>query len=99
MYQAARESAQQSQFECRHCTDELTTYRLLYSFRLVYPKLGSEEQRECFRTYKAQVAPSVVLAGNRVTFTEGAEVYIECIVSYKVRSWKCLYLWRCGSRL
>jgi hypothetical protein len=98
LYRVALTSAQQSQFECRNCSD-VTLYRMVYSFHLVYPKLSSEEQNECFKTYKAQITPKIVLAGNHVVFTDAGEVYVDCVISFHVRSWKCFYLWRCGRTL
>ena len=100
LYRAARDSAQQSQFECRNCADTLTTYRLLYTFRLVEPAAVPTcgEPDTCGRTYDAQIAPSIALSGNRVTLTTSALAVCICDGYLKVRSLKCLYLWRCGGR-
>jgi hypothetical protein len=97
LYWAARQSAQQSQFECRDCGDEGTTYRMVYTFHLVesnLPVCGGPDT--CGRTYVGQAQPEVTLSGNHVTLVQGLEAVCICDYLRKVRKWKCLYLWRCG---
>jgi TonB family protein len=85
---AALNSAKQSRFECRDCRDDQTQYIVVYSFQIAAspgwpcPENGG--------------APRVIQEGNRVTVT-GDPVMIDPYFSnIRVRSAKCLYLWRCG---
>jgi TonB family protein len=59
--QAALESAQQSEFECRGCSDEVNSYSLNYTF-------GLRDDNACRPVVDKR----------------------------RVRSLKCLYLWKCG---
>jgi TonB family protein len=42
--EAALESAQNSQYECRGCSEAITSSSLVYSFRLEFPSTGDESQ-------------------------------------------------------
>ena len=97
--QAALVSVQQSQFECRKCTEALTTYRLAYTFKLevvseCLPRDAKSSTKEEQHAY-----PQVKDAENRVTVVG----YIICLIdpaptpAKKARSVKCLYLWKCRS--
>jgi TonB family protein len=95
--QAALDSAQRSQFECRECSDSGTSYRLVYTFEL--------EMTECCRAPAIktnstndgtdQVTPRVIQSQGHVTIIDKPTCF--CDVSgdiiIKVRSLKCLYLW------
>jgi TonB family protein len=87
--QAAVNSAQQSRFECRGCEDETTPYLLVYSFQFVAsPDFPCPEK----------IGLRVTHSQNHVTvMTEPAVIHI-LFASIPVRSAKCLYLWKCGSR-
>lgn len=97
--ESALTSAQQSKFECRGCTEQLTKYRLIYSFEVegeceCEPKGTQSKQKEPEQTY-----PRVTDAQHRVTVV----AHILCICDpaaaiTKVRSLKCLYLWKCSSK-
>jgi TonB family protein len=88
LQRAALDSAHNSQFECRACGGPLTSYRLVYTFQLgptVYcaPRDGSYPQ-------VTQSQSHVTLLDEPVgTCDTAAEIR-------KVRSAKCLYLWKCG---
>jgi hypothetical protein len=98
--QAALDSAMQSRFECRVCTAPLS-YTLVYTFRRTSEgsccdgmgapvKVEQEPQ-----SYDERGRPQT-----RVTIS--AEKICLCDPSFtltkKVRSLKCLYLWKCSTR-
>jgi hypothetical protein len=100
LQQAALASAQNSQFECRGCTEAVTSYSLVYTFQLaegdcaaatINPSNGSSQSGEP-RAQVIQSQSNVTVMDKRlVTCDPAASVT-------KVRSVKCLYLWRCGTR-
>lgn len=82
--EAALESAQQSLFECRGCGDEVTYYSLIYSFQYAIGPLSDVQ---------------VVQSLNHVTIlAPGVRITLDNRAYIRVRSMKCLYLWRCGRR-
>lgn len=89
--QTALDSAQHSHFECREC-QTATPFRLTYTFQLVGPDSKSDQAGE-------QI-PRVTQLLNHETVVDALP---PCLcdppfdVRYKVRSLKCLYLWRCGT--
>ena len=85
---AALQSAQNSEYECRRCSQAVTPYFLEYSFRLEVPNPG-----------QSQSIP-VTQVGNRVTvINEAPTIMVEIAdPASRVRSAKCLYLWKCGLR-
>lgn len=89
--QAALNSAQQSRYECRRCSDEVTLYSLTYSFQLgteTSPGFPCPEGNGIHVT-QSQNSVSIV--------AEPALVYP--YFSYvRARSAKCAYLWQCGNR-
>jgi len=95
--QAALDSAQQSQFECRKC-GEAATVRLVYTFQLA----GSESC--CMGTERSgkddkpdQILPRVIQSENHVTVVDRPACCCDPAVQItRVRAAKCLYLWRCG---
>jgi len=96
LQQAALDSAQKSQFECRKCDETDSSLELVYTFQLV----GAE--RCCTSTENDpkndQPIPRVIQSQNRVTVVDR----VACICDpsadvTKVRSLKCLYLWKCKS--
>ena len=93
---AALDSAQRTQFECRKCIEPTTDYRLVYTFQIEVvsecePVASKPESREPSQTY-----PRIKNATNRVTVTALAVCISDPAVS-KVRSFKCLYLWKCSN--
>jgi TonB family protein len=95
---AALDSAQRTQFECRKCSEPTTSYQLIYTFR-IEGECGCEPVVSRPKTSEpAQADPQITNATNRVTVT----ALIVCICDpaiqiTKVRSLKCLYLWRCST--
>ena len=97
--QTAMDSAQHSRFECRECSETLTALRLVYTFQLVGPNpccAATEDGPK--KSESSDPIPRVSQSLNHVTLVDQPV----CIcdpgfdVNYKVRSAKCLYLWRCG---
>jgi TonB family protein len=92
--QAALDSVQQSQFECGGCGEAVMSYALKYKFQIVtrgFPK-------DCDMTEK-QPPAEVDLEHREVTVSAWAmEICDPAGRIFKVRSAKCLYLWRCSTR-
>jgi TonB family protein len=86
--QAALESAQESQFECRGCSADVTPYLLTYTFE-------TKDDGNCCDAQSR--APEVTQKQAHITIVS-AQICI-CDPSStltKVRSAKCFYLWKCG---
>lgn len=98
--QAALDSAEHSQFECRKCSEGIASYSMLYTFQL----MGSEG---CCTLSKAnanvdpqdQQLPHVIQSGNHVTVIDQPPCICDPAFDIqRVRSVRCLYLWKCGVR-
>jgi TonB family protein len=96
--QAALDSAQQSQFECLNCSEAAISVRLVYTFQLA----GSES---CCRAAETgakndqpdRAFPRVIQSEKHVTVIDRPACICDPAAEVrKVRSLKCLYLWRCG---
>jgi TonB family protein len=90
--QAALENARQSHFECRGCGDRLTTLSLTYSFEM-------KDDDDCCSALSR--TPEVRQSLNRISIVAAHMCLCDPAVGIarsKVRSAKCLYLWKCGSR-
>jgi TonB family protein len=99
LQQAALESAKQSQFECRNCNEGVRSYRLLYSFELGPTEYCKETSDISKGNQQEPPYPRVTQLENRVTVVDrpvGTCDMASTVRSKKVRSAKCLYLWRCG---
>jgi len=83
---AAQNSAKQSQFECRKCSDEITSYRIVYTFQI-------DETAPCCQPNEP--APRVSQSDNHVTLIAPRVCLCGSTVPTKVRSLRCLYLWKC----
>ena len=88
--QAALESAQKSQFECRGCGQEPVLYSLTYSFEI-------KDYGDCCSTPPrtpevAQSPGRIVIVAPKVCICDPGPGMT------KVCSAKCLYLWKCGAR-
>jgi len=88
LQRAALDSAKQSQFECRKCSAEVTAYRITYSFQF-------DESVPC--CLPVEPAPRVVQSENHVTLLASPVCICDPTGSptVKVRSVKCLWLWKC----
>ncbi len=98
--QAALDSAQQSQFECRKCDGPVTSFRLVYTFQLVGAAdcckvtAGSANDNQA-----DQLIPRVIQLQNQVKVLDRPACICDPAADVvKVRSLKCLYLWRCSRR-
>jgi len=96
---SALDSARRSRFECEDCGQGIHTYRLLYSFQLgptEYCYSGSDTSKTA---QQEAPYPRVTQWQNRVTVvdrTVGTCDLAFTVIRKKVRSAKCLYLWRCS---
>ena len=97
--QAALDSVQHSQFECRSCGKTVTSYQLVYSFELGPTEYcgttSSPDDNEAEQHY-----PQVIQSRNHITLVDRPIGTCDMAfqTSRRVRSAKCLYLWRCGLR-
>jgi TonB family protein len=97
--QAALESAKHSQFECRSCGAEGTRFRILYSFQLGPTSYCTDVSDKSKAEKKQETYPKVTQEQNHITLIDqpvGTCDLAFKVVERKVRSIKCLYLWKCG---
>ena len=94
---AALNSAQGSQFECRGCSEVVTEYSLVYMFQLG-PDPGCEVTKKTPQASgEEQSYPQVIQSENHVTVIDRpVEICDPPAEIGKVRSMKCLFLWKCG---
>lgn len=97
LQKVALQSAQQSQFECRGCSEPVTSYAMFYTFEIVGKCCIATDASDSIK----QEAPSLGVTQWQNHVTVVAEPACLCgadvgIVPRKVRSAKCLYLWRCS---
>lgn len=98
LMEAALDSAKQSQFECRNCGEEIKAYRLVYSFQLG-PTSYCTETADKKPAIAEQPYPRLTQSPGQVTLIAqpiGTCDLAGTITTGRVRSMKCLYLWRCG---
>lgn len=98
--QAALDSAQQSQFKCQNCYDAVTSYRLVYTFQLGPTIYCGAAGSSSNNSPPEQDYPQVIQSQNHVTLVDRPVGTCDPAVEIhmKVRSVKCLYLWKCGVR-
>jgi Gram-negative bacterial TonB protein C-terminal len=97
LQKAALISAQQSQFECNGCSTEPTSFRLVFTFQLVDSGCCALEDSKTTDAGPPRTYPQITQSQNRVTVVDQA--WCSCDPAGqigKVRSLKCLYLWRCA---
>lgn len=98
----ATQTAQMSHFECRNCDAGVTPTHLQFTFKLV----DNPGPSNCGGTprptgYPAgQSFPVISVTGEHVNITDMAALCIAdgSVIRRRDRSWKCLYLWRCGRK-
>jgi hypothetical protein len=96
--QFALENAQQSQFACRDCREEVSSYRLLYTFELGPTSYCTDEPNKLSASPE-QPYPRLTQSQGHVTLVDqpvGTCDLAGTITYSKVRSAKCLYLWKCA---
>lgn len=93
--EAALQSARQSRFECTKCAQVLTPYVLTYRFEIV-PR---DPQKTCTEPEPVATPAKVdVLKHEVAVFAWSMFTCDPPIELIRVRSAKCLYLWKCGVR-
>jgi len=101
LIQAAVDSAKKSKFDCSSCTETLTSYRLVYSFKFG-PDLVCASRGGADEYVKLPGYPQITQTNNHVVVIDqpiGELCNGDVILTQrKVRSIKCLYLWKCGFR-
>jgi TonB family protein len=101
LMQAALDSARQTRFACGRCT-ETETYEMLYSFKIV-------DGDNCCDSINAPATIDVTAQSSGSDGKRVTEVVVKAqrvclcdpavkLTTKKVRSAKCLYLWKCTSR-
>jgi TonB family protein len=92
---SALESARQSQFECKECAQALTSYRLTYRFDIV-PR---DPAKTCAEPEQTPPSAMIDTFKHEVTvFAWGMWTCDPRVELIRVRSVKCLYLWKCDVR-
>ena len=97
--QAALDSAQRSQFQCRNCDQGVRSFRMLYSFQLGPTRYCTEASDSSKGNQQEELYPRVIQSQNHVIVVDqpvGTCDLAGTVTRKKVRSAKCLYLWRCG---
>ena len=92
---AALTSAQKSTFTCTNCADGPTFYLLTYTFQVTFPTKNCAPSP----TFQNISYPQVTHTANHITIVDQAPEICDPVatITYnKVRSLKCLYLWRCA---
>ena len=93
---AALESAKKSQFECRNCSGEVAGYSLVYTFALVVRENSCEPSAQSPATDRS-VFTGVTESENHVTVIAEPPYICDPVDQLrKVRSAKCVYLWKCA---
>jgi len=97
--QRALENAQQSQFACKDCgTEDVRSYSLVYTFELG-PTSYCTNQADKPSTSTEQPYPRITQSQGHVTIVDqpvGTCDLAGTITYSRVRSAKCLYLWKCA---
>jgi hypothetical protein len=98
LQQAPLDSARQSQFSCGGCTEAVTPYTLVYTFQLTEatcpPSAGDSSK---VAPLEEKPHSEVSQSQNHVRIITEAMIFCDLGVAFrKVRSVKCLYLWKCG---
>ena len=89
--EVALNAAQQAQYECRGCTEPGTPLSLVFTFRI----FGRDEPKPATGlTFDREGGATVNVVGEVGYWWEGA-VFTQ-FAARRVRSPKCLWLWRCG---
>lgn len=94
LHQAALESTHQTQFACAHCQASVNTFQITFRFTLG-PTL------DCAIT-RSPDYPSVTRSGNIITIADQPFGTCDPAIStdqIRTRSFKCMYLWKCGWRV
>lgn len=95
--QAALYSTQRSQFACRDCGQELRSFHVLYSFQLRPTSYCTDKVDTSKADDKREPYPRVTQSQNHITVVDQPVGTCDLAADLsKVRSIKCLYLWKCS---
>jgi hypothetical protein len=94
--QAAQESALHSLFECHGCRDGISSYPLKYQFQIT----SRDPPKDCLNGIDGPAPPVEIDPASHKVSVFAWELWTcdPTAVHYKVRSAKCLYLWKCSLR-
>ena len=97
--QTALDGAKRSRFECKKCSEAVTFLRLVFVFQLVDPDSCCTPTKDSSKETQGEQIPRVTQSLNRVTVVDQPPCICDPASDKvrKVRSAKCLYLWRCGT--
>jgi TonB family protein len=87
--EVALTAARQAQYQCRGCT-EPTPYSIVFTFRLY---LRNEPKPATALTFAPEGGATLIVAGDEQYCCEGGDTSQS---PARVRSPKCLWLWRCS---
>jgi TonB family protein len=96
----ALKSALESQFACPDCGQEVHWYRLVYKFELP-PAIGCAAVEDKSSASQEQAYPRATQSRGQVLIVLGRIKICDPVTTIKyarVRSVRCLYLWKCGRR-
>lgn len=97
LQQAALDSAQKSQFACEGCSNAITSYSLVYTFLLTEAHCPSSNEPPKESPQEEKSLPQVTQSQNHVTIIAEGTILCDPGVAFRrVRSAKCLYLWKCA---
>jgi TonB family protein len=100
LIKSAVDSAQQTEFECKDCKDGVTQYMMTYRFELgdtLYCTgidAGGNTQFEPYQPHVTESQGTVTIVDRPSAICDPST----SITFTKVRSAKCLFLWRCSKR-
>ena len=96
--QASLDSARKTQFECRVCSEKTTPLPLTYRFEIA-PR---DPSKVCGSEGETPPPPTDVDMSKHLITVYAWELWtcdpVVQVRSVKIRSAKCLYLWKCGLR-
>jgi TonB family protein len=96
---AATDSARQSEFKCHECSETTTDFEIAYKFGLGDAVLCSGIDATGHGIYDQSSYSQVSQSENTITIFDRPFATCDPAQSVtKVRSPRCLYLWRCGTR-
>ena len=97
--EAAVASARQSTFECRNCSEDATSSRIVYTFQLTGPEACCVPANDNSKIQQPD-QPTLGVTPDEIHVRTVLEQVCICdpVAVTKVRSLKCLYIWRCAFR-
>ena len=96
LQQAALDSAEKSQFACEGCSGAIT-YSLVYTFQLTDLHCPSSNEPSKESSQEEKSLSQVTQSQSHVTIIAEGTIFCDPGVAFRrVRSAKCLYLWKCA---